>query len=1637
MTELLSFGEEQDQQPLINLDAGTESPLLPQDETQGRAVKYHFALGKSSPGVQSLIDNLNQGNERQIRENAASAARLEELELKTQIIDEYVKNRPEGDPVAGEFEFLQSLSTAELMEPSDVLERKYAQWAVSTGLVADPNKHVDDAVKEDVEGFDKLANNAEDIITTMQLAQSTAQDLNAGASAWDSIKTWVPFYENVQSRNVDREDSNQSFNLLMGENRQAQLQDFWLRGAADRKAYILELKQKAMAGDINPVIVSNFLNDVVSYSQSQKTMANVGSALDFVELAPGGLVFGAAKGAVKGGSAVAKGVSKVAKEATKETAKAGEGKFVREMIDPKTGVRILQVVEDTAVNRAQGVLDATIENAARTKVDPVEMSESIGDFENAAIEAIVRDNREKITWAKETFGTEITRNTKSFFDPSVLTNKAGRWTQAAKKQFLDTMSQSSDLYLRALTTGEQAVSVTREQIENAMPMLKEEMLKRFHTADNAVLDAEWDTVYEADNVAGRNMIKVPLGRTDGTLFANPQEARKAARELYGLADGSYEGPLQKGGGYFIRASKDIDVTTDKFRDLLIDVDNKSPESAGATFMQYVVGGNTYMSETNRANRRIAAHQVSRVHALLKEAAEGIGEITKKEHNQLDDFLGKNRDYQINEGQPDFKRGYWAKNVNEFEQAWKDNYGDFPSQNVTTAYFKYKQAMDFQYLNLNIRNVRDKARMGIVNVEFAVPVEQTVDGVTKRSMRGMRKPIEGRLVDKPLADKRVLVIDNEKMEPIYVDMKRDGIGSLADYESKGYRYVQLINPGAMPMKAVTNTQDVVHYVLTRDVREKSLEMFQIPYQEGPHVALNLQYAVKQPVFEVTPNGDKIHRGDRFISAHSSEAEAKMWWERYETARKMYLAGNMDGLKKYLPVNTPWKTVEEFVAKFEPRSPRFDGDKDLTPSYAKDVPFGYVSDRQGINDAAKTHLRDLYKGYFDDVVDLVDDETNLYRALDKEYTGEKSPVAYTVEGQDGDWNFSKARHINPMAVMQESLATTARNLALDNVQTQFLETWIQESKDLLDVPLEKLRQDPFEHLMNPKWNRYADPARLGVAQAKRLAAMQFLGLRNPTNKAMDVVRNRLLNTVYNKAGKKATEWVDDHLLPLVKDPSQYIRAAAFHPTMGFFNPAQILLQGMTLFHGIAITGNPARAGTALAGSVMMSMSRLTFNEDVIRGIAKKAAKLGWKEDDFVEAYSIIRDQGLHIVEGEVGSLDTVFGSKLFKGKAGEWLDKGTLFFKETERLIRLNAFNLAYREFRNANPTKKITNTDLGRIMDRYGELSLNMVRDSNSSWQNGILSIPLQFQGFHARLMEQFIGNRLTKAEKLRVFGMYSALYGVPVGVMAGTGIPFGDDLRQAALERGINIDEGFTDVLMNGMLSVGLEAMTGTQFAAGSRLGPAGIPLIKDFLQGDKTTLELLGGPSYSIISGILGQAYPAIKDIAAFDMDSLKSADFGQAFQGITSVSNATKLLYALRTGKYTNRRGELVGDMNSTEAWIMFTTGMLPQDINDAYLKIQSMKDLQASEQEMDREFKRYVAKAFELPPGTPEREALVRKAYTFMVDRPDAGGVAAKLIYEVMGGKTLEENVDKRFIKRTPESQKKARTEALGEELRKEQE
>jgi hypothetical protein len=1297
--------------------------------------------------------------------------------------------------------------------------------------------------------------------------------------------------------------------------------------------------------------------------------------------------------------------------------------FGKEVVDPKTGNVDIVDIPDTPENRVAAIADAGVDNAERNTLDPVAIHTTNGRLNQAAAHSIIEDaSGMKLSTDEKTLFKRMGRVLDGFFNPErriagVATNMSNR----AKENMLAALANSRNAALRALFEGAQANRISIDQLERMMPEIQAEVRRQTSTPQNAILETKWGSIHESTNIEGVNYIEYGIGKSDGTMFGSRNAADDAAVNLYGLEPGTYK-IITQGSGSFIKMRKAIDEVAPKFRDMLLDANTTAPVRTHTLFSRFLASGDTFVSDAAKKARLVATHQASKIHDAMYNAAKDIGQISKREATNLEAILEMNRDTEFGvAGTSSYQRGFWYDNVGAFEQAYKRMFPNdgFPSEKVTRAYFTYRNLMDADYLARNMRLYREKSRLGFNTFNFAIPVAANIDGTTEKTMQMMGHRVEGKFVDDIIqdgTDKRILIIDNENVETHYVRSKSDGMALPMDYQAKGYKMVMLANPNVRPLMNLTGNDNLIQYVLVKNFETRPMDFVQIPYRPGGHVVVSANWKVSQPRIVTTSDGSRIHVGDNHFTFVSSRKEAQVWAERMETARKMLVAGDYKALGKYITdKNLPYNSLNEFIALFEPRV--VDGEQ-VEATFLKDSPFVEVADADGTNDAAKTYARDRLSVHFNGVEDTLDMPENLYKLIDKEFAGTRNEVARTVVQNGPDWAFEKARHLSPMQTLQDSISRVMRSTALDNYQTHAAENFVEQYADTMLTPKDVMRQNVLEHLMNPDWNPKADPVRLAAAKANRMATIQFLGMRDPTASALDWVKDKLLDSVYNAGGKARADWVDAHLLPYVKDPSVYLRSVGFHLKLGLFNPQQLFINSQTMFHAMAISGDPKAVMRSTAATTLMSAGRMTERPEVLFKIAQISTKFGWKANEFKEMWAIYKEQGIGIVGGEVGSLDNIFAPKVFTGAVGKFLDKGTMFFQETERAVRANAWALAYQEFRKANPTKVINADDIASMMRRSDTLSVNMTRASNAAWQHGVFSIPAQFSGYQARIMQQMLGKELTLAEKARVFTMYSALYGLPVGVGATgltAGYPVGEDIRQAALARGIKLDEGATGLLMNGMINAVLKAATGSDYNVGQRVGPGGLEPLRQMLNGDKTAWQIIGGPSATIVSDVMSRAFPAIHDILTLDINSLKQVDFMNSFQEVSTVSNVTKLYYALQAHKLLSKNGTPLGHMNTQEAWIMAVTGLTPQHIADAYTKLNEMKDMKAIEADQNKAFLTYFRKALELKEGSPERRDLIAKAKSFMINRDPTD--TNTLMMQAFGNKTVEDTANEQFAKGGP--------------------
>jgi len=1321
--------------------------------------------------------------------------------------------------------------------------------------------------------------------------------------------------------------------------------------------------------------------------------------------------------------------------------------------NPKTGEVTRMNVPATDEVRVALQVDAATKDALKGSTDPVETMAAHGDADGAAVHKAVQDLQSELAVdapkldGVEGLSKKLRGKLASIFDPlerivgraptkeyhKEVIGLANRWKPILLKQ-----KDLAENLLKALSESKStgAIRLSAETYDLAKPLLEQQLLKEFPSARDGLLNVETTWLRETDTGGRRvNGAVFAFGRTDGTYFTGRDAAAQAkyfAEEVYKLPQGYYN-IRPRGEGFAVEVTRIMDETNPAIGKLLISTGTKTPVTFTSAFLSYLKGGAATSSEWLSQNLVSSAHHAKALHKVFADTAAEIGVLSKAEKDNLNTLLEAMRDFRnVDPATGELvSKGKWANNGVQFEQMYKRAFGKLPTEAQTNAYFSVRMLHDFDYIVRNQDLYTKLARMGVEEFQFYLPVptEALEDGTEAGTKWVKHKStVLARAVDSFPAnqlDNSIMIIDGENLSTKVLSKAKDGTKEVDDLLAKGYRIYQLANPDQRPFRALNDSH--VQFVVAKDLERRALSMDRLPYTEGGHVRVAESKFVKQPKFEVTSDGKKLYVGDSVVAGFSSQAEAKKWADAMETARKLLLAGDDKALAAHLSRNSPFK-LDEFKRKFEDvLAP--DGTVTKKAAYSRDIPFAWADDGQGMNDVAKSHMPELLP-YFDGVVDTIDDQNNLFRLIDKQFTGKKSEELLTIvqgaEGSGRAWQFDQARHISPLALLEEAAADVSRLLSLSDLKASSAMHWIEEAAPYLETPLDELRMDPWGHFMNPQWKgQYTDVAAVRALNASRTNTLAFVGMaKNPMDTTVDWVKQKMLNATFDKMGPNAADWVDDHLIPNIPDPIQFMRQFAFHTKLGMFNPMQLFLQTQTMFHTYAVTGNIGRVGSALSGLTLSQAARMTTRKGHLLALDKKAQKLGWKPGEWLESHNLMKKIRLDLVEGEAGVIDMHSNPVMFQSTFGKFLDKGTVFFKESERAVRINAWHVAFKEFRDKNPTKVIGNTEINEILRRQELLSVNMTRSSNANWQRGLTGPMTQFMGYQARIAEQLLGKQLSTAEKIRVGVTYAGLYGIPVSLGAATfmQIPGAsqDDIRKYALANGIDSNSGVAGVAMNGIPAALVSWMTsdengqgGYQFNLGQRVGPGGLPTLKDLVNGDKTIFETVLGAGYSIGKDFLTQVFPEDGDIlgAMTDAPGKTISDYANVFSTVSTVNNTNKLLWALFTQRNMTRNGVDLGEIDTTSAVIRFLTGLEEQRFMDNLLKLDTLADLKEYNKQIAKEYRDQYRRAMKLPTGSPEREE-AKKKMRALLEGVDKKTKETILWQARQPDKPLDESVDKSF-------------------------
>lgn len=936
-------------------------------------------------------------------------------------------------------------------------------------------------------------------------------------------------------------------------------------------------------------------------------------------------------------------------------------------------------------------------------------------------------------------------------------------------------------------------------------------------------------------------------------------------------------------------------------------------------------------------------------------------------------------------------GYFYKTPGDLEDHYQRYYQRLPTFPEVSAYFAHVKLVEGNRVLSEIAEFRNRARLGAEQHQiFTI----AADGSRKAS--GYFDGVQQNTF--PQGGGQILIVGAKDGEDRLYNLGANEIAGkdlerYKDWVSQGKaKVIQVWDPDSNPLRGFTNLADNtrIRYILTTSSESKPLELNHVNRRGGGHFDIDSDWYVKQADMfdEAEGKGNipqdkrreykKVYRGDNTfmpvsnrvmgddIAAKMTEMNGHIKNQRWEEAEALSqrLGIDWNEMKSYyepvrapnghilspprIDVNEPFRLV--------PRNRKIiDLDNELRTRHGEDL----------FQDAAKSgSLAQQFQVAYNQARDNVDMFT-----LKNEGTAH-APIYKSVP----------VTYVDPIPTMNRALNRAINSTFMDDYKLYAVEHWLAEAQPHLKADASEVRAAPFYHfhtLSDKDFVSGTDDATIKNLMSNRFKIQQFVGMPSSIDTAIHSATQMVVDAFYNKFGPEESRSALARtftVIPLwalskAKDPVAGIRSFAFNAKLGLFSIPQFLVQSQTFTNIWAIS--PKAGGSATFATLLHQWARINGSPEFLQAYDNLATKLNWfgskwKPGEFIEARNELAKTGFEHVGGEYQLSDDALQHKFIKNQWNNFLDAGQVFFKEGEKASRLGAYYTAFREFRDANPFRPLTDADRAQILNRADLLTNNMSRASASALHTGVLSLPTQFLSYQLRMSELFFGKRLgeTVTERNlargRIMAVYAAMYGAP-SALGVWGYPFGDSIREAATNRGyVQGANQIADVFMNGvpawtlaMISGGGDYQKGNQYNFGNRYGTQGFTALRDSMKSDHTVWQLLGGAGVSTIWNTVAAAEPfwqVAKSLMSDDQEGntfkLTGAHFSKLFSELSSVDSTTRFIYALNTGKYVTKNGAYMEDVTGKDALMRYITGLHAQGQDDIFM-LKNIKDAEMNVQ------------------------------------------------------------------------------------------
>jgi hypothetical protein len=1492
----------------VSLEPQTQEPTSDPVATADDVERTDYALGAESPGADTINAYYQTNKAEVLRDQTVAQQQLADRRARQAFVADAANRAAlEGRTLTQEdYAMIQSVASGEIVGNRDtIFERMYSNRIAREALEENTQEQLE-AEEEAPETAKAVRFTAEDYYTKQEIAKRYIQSLNTVyqqngllSNAWDFGRQFVPFYSALSQTGESgvNQDALGGRFLNPGGTKAAEYQALFFLPPEEFDAALRAKVDDIRGNSTLEALV--WVQGLLDYTTSN---AAIDTAFNLVDVAGFGLP----------------ALTKMAKTARSiaKTNNVPLNKTARLVVTGNTE----QAAREAAFTRINSKVSPTTKVGVQTGT-PKPVVQSL----------------------------DLMKKGPGLLDPTVPVRDPGTLSNEAARRLVEGLTQDTGTLLGTLDDVTNLVRIPEAAFAAGVYKAEQRFFKQYAKLEDAVLEIL--PVRESEEVfGGVDNIRVVLGKQDATPFKTESNARYFAEKTYRLPKGEYEVVQGAGNNWFITIRKNIDETEREVLDLRIATDNRNPENLVNQFIGAIRTPDDLLSKEHNAARKTATYGGNAILNRIRQVAENIGSLPKKELNDLSTMISHARfewrPITLPDGTQSKVQGKFYDTVADLESAYMARFKRVPTEKEIRAYYAFRNISDLDYLQRNIAVLRDKSRIGLeeINVSASVPV-----GEGQYIYKNL-DAIEGKIIDSLPPDNAgtygLAWVDDKsgKMKFGLSDRlfpgDRKAITEALD--TGKYKIVHVYNPNDPVLRALNvGKGEGINYLLVKDLKTKPLKTEQIPYVEGGHWnhGQNNVY-VKQAVTHKSAFGRRIYTGDKTAFSFAVPKMAREHGEAMEQARLMLVRGApKPEITAFVSKNLPFADADEFASQFRNADTNPDGPFDLN------TPFVVTQTGQAVSDVRR--LDDV----FGETVVTGDDAHSLAPKVNTTYN-ETEPV----------YGLGQSQVLDPMESLQRASASMSSDRFFEDYKHISIENWAKQFSDVVDVNQAQLMANPLKYLLDPKWMSNVDPRHLAAAQNSRRAILQFLGQDTKESLAWKWLRQKAVDSLNPKGGKNG-KIIEPWMWTKETDPADMARTAVFHAKLGMFNPVQFFTQASGAIHAMAIDGNPVRSVQSVFAYWAMRMQQMAPDGGKWAGVNAKISKaLGIPTDVLDDMYLQWNRSGMNVVEGEYGILDDYLNPKMFEGKTGRALDAGTIFFKEGNNVHRGTSFALSYLKWRQANPLAKVKPQDLQAMVDRADLMYINMSRASNSMLQNpnSITSVPMQFFGYHVRMTEQLLGKRLTWPEKLRLFGTYSLMWGVPVGI-GGTTLgafwPVRESTRQYALEHGMDIDGNVASkVFMDGLGSLLVQWATGENYDVASRFGPGGMSWLKDIMDGNLT--EAFGaGPNF--IGQLVETTKPFVHAMGSvFNTDpasgyGLKVEDFVDVLKNISTFNNMTKAYAVYNTGQWLTKSQGVVGNVkNDLPNIVAIALGLTPQQVQDAYLMLDSVTKEEESQAAITRE-------------------------------------------------------------------------------------